>query len=271
LTRRRGDPARLAATTACLLFLAALLPLPTQADTFTLAHPDVALAPGAVFPLRLTLDNAGSRPAVEVALSFDQSAFELVSIEALGRVMAPLEAHTSLAADGVLYLLFADETAAAQSLPAGTDAIADVTLLVVADSAVAPSPILHAAVAVDSTRAIVDMTASTVIDNNLAVFTEEPKPAAVTEFWLSRNRPNPCRDNTLISFAIPRPEHVTLKVFDVRGRRVRTLVDSRLTPDRYQVTWDGRDHMGRRVASGVYFYRLKSEHFTSTRKLVVLR
>jgi flagellar hook assembly protein FlgD len=62
-----------------------------------------------------------------------------------------------------------------------------------------------------------------------------------------------------------------LRVYDVSGRLVRTLVDGRVEAGRHEVAWDGRDQGGRRTASGVYFYRLQGADREMTRKAVRLR
>ena len=66
-------------------------------------------------------------------------------------------------------------------------------------------------------------------------------------------------------------ETMDLSVFDVTGRRVRTLVDGRMEAGRFDVEWDGRDEGGRRTAPGVYFVRLQSSDFGATRKAVRLQ
>jgi hypothetical protein len=88
---------------------------------------------------------------------------------------------------------------------------------------------------------------------------------------LGVNRPNPFHPTTEIPFTVERAGHVTLAVYDVAGRRVRTLVDRTMEPGRHSVTWNGIDDNGRMAASGVYFYRLKTGRFSATRKLVLLR
>ena len=82
---------------------------------------------------------------------------------------------------------------------------------------------------------------------------------APTLAFVSQNFPNPAGNGrTSIAYGVPETAglavHTTLRFFDVRGRAVRTLVDSVVPPGRYQVTWDGKDDSGARVGSGVYFY-----------------
>jgi uncharacterized repeat protein (TIGR01451 family) len=88
---------------------------------------------------------------------------------------------------------------------------------------------------------------------------------------LETARPNPFRENTAIQFDIPHAEKAHLAIFDVTGRRVKTLVREEVAPGRYAPIWDGRDHSGRAVAPGVYFVRLESGSFTATQRVIRLR
>ncbi|RMH88984.1 MAG: T9SS C-terminal target domain-containing protein [Calditrichaeota bacterium] len=68
-----------------------------------------------------------------------------------------------------------------------------------------------------------------------------------------------------------RPEWVTLKIYDIPGREVKTLINQRLRVGRYTVQWDGTDEAGRPVTSGVYLYRLQAGEQILTRKMVLMR
>jgi photosystem II stability/assembly factor-like uncharacterized protein len=85
-------------------------------------------------------------------------------------------------------------------------------------------------------------------------------------FALRQNYPNPFNPETKIKFQIPTGSDVSLKVFDVLGREVKTLVSERLQPGSYETTFDGSG-----LASGVYLYRLQAGGFVETKKLVLLR
>ncbi|MCA9753154.1 MAG: T9SS type A sorting domain-containing protein [Gemmatimonadetes bacterium] len=82
--------------------------------------------------------------------------------------------------------------------------------------------------------------------------------------------PNPFVADTSLRFEIARPAHARLRVYDVSGRLVRTLVDERLEAGRHTANWDGRDESGRRVASGVFFVRMQAENFGAVRKITRL-
>jgi len=87
---------------------------------------------------------------------------------------------------------------------------------------------------------------------------------------LRQNTPNPFNPSTTIPFELAREAHVRLVVFDVSGRRVDTLVDSRLTPGTHRVVWNGPSPQGA-VRSGVYFYRLSVDgNIVQTRKMVLV-
>jgi glucose/arabinose dehydrogenase len=96
-------------------------------------------------------------------------------------------------------------------------------------------------------------------------------PASVV---LHQNEPNPFGASTTIRFGVPETTsdaEVRLDVFDVGGRLVRVLLDARALPGREAVRWDGRDHDGRVVPSGVYYYRLSVAGQATTRRLVIQR
>jgi hypothetical protein len=88
----------------------------------------------------------------------------------------------------------------------------------------------------------------------------------VYSYSLSQNYPNPFNPSTRIQYSVPSTQHVTLKVFDVLGREVSTLVDEVKPAGMYRVTWDVRGY-----ASGMYLYRLVAGTFVETKKLLVLK
>ena len=89
---------------------------------------------------------------------------------------------------------------------------------------------------------------------------------------LYANAPNPFNPNTVIAYDVPNGgADVTLRVYDVSGGVVRTLVTGVRTAGRHRARWEGRDDGGRSVASGVYFYRLEMEGFSATRKMLLLK
>jgi len=90
-------------------------------------------------------------------------------------------------------------------------------------------------------------------------------------FRLSQNYPNPFNPVTTIDYSISQKTPVDLTIYDVTGRRVRSLVREKQFPGGYSVTWDGRNDGGRPVATGVYFYRLIAGRNINVKKMVILR
>ena len=91
-------------------------------------------------------------------------------------------------------------------------------------------------------------------------------------FALYANAPNPFNPSTVIRFDVPTTGvDVSLRIYDVAGRPVRTLVDGVASAGARTTTWDGRDDAGLSAASGVYFYRMTAGNFVQTRKMVLLK
>lgn len=93
-------------------------------------------------------------------------------------------------------------------------------------------------------------------------------PAA---FALDQNVPNPFNPSTQISFALPAAAKVTLRIYNVLGQEVKTLVDTDMRAGFQTVTWDGTNVAGQATASGVYFYKLSAGDFTATKKMLMLK
>ena len=90
-------------------------------------------------------------------------------------------------------------------------------------------------------------------------------------FTLGENYPNPFNPSTTIKFAVPQAGRVSLNVYDLAGRLVRTLVDADLPAADHAVVWDGRDLTGRQVASGTYYYRLNADGFVETKQMMLIK
>jgi len=83
--------------------------------------------------------------------------------------------------------------------------------------------------------------------------------------------PNPFNPSTRVDFSLGEAGHASLRVYDLAGRRVRTLVDAELEAGAHEFEWDGRDDAGRRLPSGVYFVRLEACEFGRSHKLVMVQ
>jgi hypothetical protein len=96
-------------------------------------------------------------------------------------------------------------------------------------------------------------------------------PTLPTAFAAYANAPNPFNPQTTITYDLPRATHVTLRVLDIAGRLVRTLVDDNLPAAQHRAIWDGTDDSGRRQSSGLYYYQLVTDDRLVTRKMMMVK
>ena len=120
--------------------------------------------------------------------------------------------------------------------------------------------------AIDSSGYIFAGTAGGVFRSMNSTTDVKTQHTIAKEFALLQNYPNPFNPSTVISYQLPVNGYVTLKVYDVLGREVKTLVNDRQTAGTHSVTFDART-----LASGVYFYRLSAGSFVSTKKLMLIK
>ena len=92
-----------------------------------------------------------------------------------------------------------------------------------------------------------------------------------SEYALFQNYPNPFNPSTQITFDVPTSEVVMLRVYNLLGQDVQTLINKSMAPGRYIVEWNGIDMLNNDVASGVYFYELRGESFISRKKMLLIR
>lgn len=90
-------------------------------------------------------------------------------------------------------------------------------------------------------------------------------------FWLSQNYPNPFNQETMLSYEIDEPGHVTLNIYDLKGTIVRNLATGFQNSGAYQLHWDGADQHGNCVPSGIYFYQLTTGKRQVTMKMLLTR
>jgi hypothetical protein len=104
---------------------------------------------------------------------------------------------------------------------------------------------------------------------------EEPENNQPVDFVLSQNYPNPFNPETRIRYTIVGGDAhsvpVSLKIYNILGQSVRTLVDQPQTGGKREIVWDGKDDSGKDAASGVYFYRLKAGETVETKRMVLIR
>lgn len=88
----------------------------------------------------------------------------------------------------------------------------------------------------------------------------------VKDFSLEQNYPNPFNPNTKINFAIPKTDHISLRVYDILGREVRVLINEDLTQGEYEYDFDAKG-----LSSGMYYYSLRAGEYVSVKKMVLVK
>jgi flagellar hook assembly protein FlgD len=85
------------------------------------------------------------------------------------------------------------------------------------------------------------------------------------------NYPNPFNPSTTISYQLSTDSDVTLIIYNIKGQKVKTLVNETLPAGRYSVVWNGKDNNSKQTSSGIYFYKLSAGNFQQTRKMLLLK
>ena len=91
------------------------------------------------------------------------------------------------------------------------------------------------------------------------------------EFSLYQNYPNPFNPTTTITYDLPKRSQVTLGIYDLLGKQIKTLVNQSQDAGNRIAVWDGTDDLGRQVSAGVYLYRIQAGEFSQTRKMLLLK
>ena len=97
------------------------------------------------------------------------------------------------------------------------------------------------------------------------------RPTNPESFKLSNNYPNPFNPSTTIDYYVPFRSNITLSVYNLLGQKVATLVDGVKGKGHYQVEWMGVNQAGQQVASGIYLYRLETDNYSESKKMLLLK
>jgi hypothetical protein len=95
--------------------------------------------------------------------------------------------------------------------------------------------------------------------------------AIPTSYALHQNSPNPFNPSTKVVYDLPAASDVRITVFNVLGQQVAELVNGHNEAGTHEVVWDGKDDLGGTAASGIYFYRIKTDQFSDTKKMLLLK
>ncbi|QXD15617.1 T9SS type A sorting domain-containing protein [Rhodocaloribacter litoris] len=107
---------------------------------------------------------------------------------------------------------------------------------------------------------------------DLAVKIQDERIVLPSDYRLEQNYPNPFNGTTVIRFTLPLDKRVSVKVYDMTGRLVKTIVNDQLLPKgAHEVNWDGTSDTGIPVASGSYLYTLEYGNFRQSKTMVLLK
>jgi parallel beta-helix repeat protein len=234
-------------------------PLPVEKPSeVDISAPLASGEAGKEMELKLLLDNANGVKGMRLSLDFDQTQLKLVSIQPGKLVLdsriffwsAADEIELSVAALGQGYTI------------GGSGEVASVRFEVLRDG-----PVSLASRVLDIRDVNNHPINCTFNKGVVATTAGTPK-----SFALMQNYPNPFNPETYISFALPVSSPVSLKIYNVAGQLVKTLVDGeQMTVGLHVVRWDGTNNGGEEVASGIYFYKMSAGDFHATKKMVVTK
>jgi len=126
----------------------------------------------------------------------------------------------------------------------------------------------HTPIPVASTRLEI---VGALLNESAPMIEDHQYDSEVVRFALGPVSPNPFTEAAVISFSAPRASGVSIDVYDVHGRLVQTVLSGQVEAGTHQVTWDGCDSSGSKVARGVYFCRMNAGEFNATEKMVMLQ
>ena len=134
---------------------------------------------------------------------------------------------------------------------------------------------------IDTETAVIIGTASEIVTTDvqqLSQTSSSPRIEAIVQLADSAlitevkgNNPNPFDTTTSIFFDTHQDQDISLYIFDIKGKRVRILLDQKLEAGSYNVVWDGLDDNGKQLQDGVYFYRMQTEGYRGTKKMLLIK
>ena len=92
-----------------------------------------------------------------------------------------------------------------------------------------------------------------------------------TQFALQQNFPNPFNPTTTIEYSVPKIAHISLRVYDLLGREVKSLVNASRVAGSYRIVWDGKNNSGEIMPSGYYLYKMQTGNFTATKRMMLMK
>ena len=210
--------------------------------------------------LSVNLENSGSLNVAVLRIKYDTEKFVLGEAVATDRLKDVSVVTSNNTAEGVYSIVVVNVNG--RAIFKGSGAILTIPVTAVGDK-------FDGTGEISLLKAGFDDNVAAELDRNVL----SPKAVLPKAYALSQNYPNPFNPSTTIAFDVPEGKEVSvrLNVYNMRGQLVRTLVSEVKSEGSYQIQWNGDDNYGRKVSSGVYFYRIVAGEFSQTRKMVILK
>ena len=110
-----------------------------------------------------------------------------------------------------------------------------------------------------------------ILKDVLQIVNSVNKSVKPTNYSLAQNYPNPFNPETTIEYKVPKPGFITIKIYNIKGEEVKTLINAEQTAGSYSVNWNGINNKGQQLSSGIYYYRIEAENYSQTRKMILLK
>ena len=213
---------------------------------------------GQELSIPISVDEVGGLTAVDVWMSYDPSVIEVLDVE-LGDVTGSFDMLAYHAEDGHLKI----GMAAAQAV-GGSGSVAILKLAVVEGATSGASDLGLPKVLLNEVGGICH-------PGTIVVLGVTPADG-LRQFALRQNHPNPFNPKTAIAFSLPAQSEVSLTVYDVTGRVVRSLASGEVfEAGDHSITWSGKNDRGEEVSSGIYFYRLTAGDQQQTKRMLLVK
>ena len=221
----------------------------------------VELKAGQTYTIQIVIDNAVNVKGYDLRMDYDHSALTFVNIEK-GDFIKDESNSFSINSGDTIGLV---NTVYGPTAYSGAGILAEVSFSANRDGIF--------------TSNMLGISQALVVDNNYIAFDlfAADAPTGVgtakvpVEFALTQNFPNPFNPTTMINFSIPMSSNVEIKVYNILGRHVRTLVSGAYDAGNYSVVWNATDVNGNLVSNGVYFYTIRAADYSLTKKMLFMK
>jgi hypothetical protein len=216
---------------------------------------DLTLNPNEEFVLPISLSNLSEVYSAELSLNYDSDIFEIVDIKKTEFTSGFLQEENI--EDGALKIALAGN-----SPLSGSGNLVAITFRIKEDAPYGS----RGEVILTNLGLNEEFSSNLGVLASVSVGTALPK-----DFSLSQNYPNPFNPRTVIEFTISKDERVNLSIYNLKGQKVKTLVDGFRTAGTYRVEWDATAENGEKLPSGIYYYRLQANEKSILKKMVLLK